>query len=131
MSQLSEERLVDDRTLAYNLARRYAETARYGPARVEILLRTRGIESSLAQDAVRAAYAAIDLEVVVASAADRLAATPRQGGDPQRERARRVRNLIRRGFPPEIVHHALDHAPANGTDHDRSRSNEDTDDAIP
>lgn len=106
--RLLDSRLVDDHSLAYNHARRRAEEGRVGPYRVEQELKVRGIEDTLAQEAVRAAFGPDDLADALRRAVAKAAggAAGLTEADPA-ARIRLARRLVRRGFPVGLVQRTL------------------------
>ena len=79
LDRLEAVGLVDDRALAYNLARRFAEDGRRGAARVSADLARRGVPRELAAEAVAAAFT----PEASRDAVDRATARLVRGGAPQ------------------------------------------------
>ncbi|MCU0254262.1 MAG: RecX family transcriptional regulator [Acidobacteria bacterium] len=104
--RLTELKLVDDRSVAYNHARSRAAAGRKGPARVRAELAARGIRGGDAEQAVDAAFTAEDVAAAAARAFERHArgmARPLAAPDRVRVAAR----LARAGFPAALIRSLL------------------------
>lgn len=109
IERLGRVRLLDDRAVAYNLARRSADQGRHGPARVRATLRARGVAPDLVDEAVGEAFAAGAADEALERAFRKLT---RGTGVPQArpDRDRLVRRLLRSGFPAARVLALLERA---------------------
>ena len=132
LDRLAAVGLVDDRALAYNLARRFAEDGRRGAARVSADLARRGVPRELAAEAVAAAFT----PEASRDAVDRATARLVRGGAPQdrREREKLYRRLRRAGFSSAEALAALERAgapadelPPPGEDEDDAFERRETD----
>ncbi len=107
LNSLAEENLLSDRRFAEAYCRQRAEKG-YGPARIVLELRQRGIEETLAHQVL--ADLALDWCRQARSAREKRFASPPTRQD--REWARQWRFLQQRGFTSEHIRQALD-----GEDH--------------
>ena len=132
LARLLDSRLVDDQSLAYNHARRRAEEGRVGPYRVEQELKARGIDGTLAKEAVRAAFGPEDLADALRRAVAKAAggATGLSSTDPA-ARIRLARRLVRRGFPVGLVQRTLSEPLGQEDEQLTVLPIEDNDNAIP
>jgi regulatory protein len=110
LTRLGNAGLVDDRAVAYNLARYRAGEGRRGPRRVRDELLARGVARELASEAVAEAFPREATEEALARAFQR----ETRGGAPasRAERERLVRRLVRAGFPVDRVLERLQSAGA-------------------
>lgn len=114
LARAAAERLVDDRTLAYNLARDRAEAGRRGPLRVRAELLGRGIAAEIADEALALHFDAEATERALRRALDRLLRAAALPADPA-ERDRLARRLLRAGFAGAQVRRILN-GPAGDDD---------------
>lgn len=128
LEQAESCRYLDDRSVAYNLARRRAAQGRHGPSRVRLELLSRGLEPTLATEALNEYFGPQQLPELVRRAAGRLQSTPAP-----KERERLKRRLIRRGFPAALIDRTLNSTDACQTDEAApfADGSEDPYDAIP
>jgi regulatory protein len=103
LDSLAEEGLQSDARYAGLRACQRAERG-FGPVRIRLELRERGVEEAEAQAAIEAA--GIDWPALARTERERRFGSRPPAGP--RERARQARFLEYRGFPPELVRRILD-----------------------
>lgn len=101
--RLQELRLIDDAAYAERYVRERFERAGYGPARIVDELCRRGIERTMAEDAVGGAIDAGAERRRAEELLNRYLATRRGDGDGDRDRAAAYRYLARRGFDEAVL----------------------------
>ena len=102
VAQLTAAGLLDDARYARRFADDKRELARWGPARIALDLRKRGIDPVLIDEALASRERSDELESAVALLRERFG-PPRD----DRERDRAWRLLVRRGYEAELAYEAV------------------------
>ncbi|MBE9537105.1 MAG: RecX family transcriptional regulator [Proteobacteria bacterium] len=105
--KLKDLRLVDDRSFALSMAKEIVRLRYCGPYYIRGKLRQKGIDSTIAEEAVLAAFSEEDEK----SVAIRLATKKMKGQDlsSDKERERLGRFIKSKGYSWEIIREALEH----------------------
>ena len=103
VTRLKDDRTLDDRRVALALARMESAIKHRGRARVIQKIRQTGIDSDIAEDAVREVFEEVDESALLDRALDRRlrGKAPKELDD--KGRARIVRALVAQGFRLEAV----------------------------